>query len=66
MADVAPRGDTHWVFTARRGFKMKVHLDVEDYTGANVLPRMLLHPTIEERVWATLLDGTMAVGYVRR
>lgn len=56
---VAPKpGDTSgWYIVPRRGRKLKGRLGVEAFRKANILPRHLVQPVIEQAVWSLFIRG---------
>ena len=52
-----PGSQGEWVVISRRGRQLRNAEGVEAYRKANLLPRMLLHPTIAQKVWAAFLRG---------
>lgn len=46
-----------WVFITRRGKKITGHIDLETYRKTNLLPKMLLHPVLATKAWATFIRG---------
>jgi uncharacterized protein (TIGR02391 family) len=49
------RGD--WFFITRRGSRINKSSNLEAYKKANLLPRKLLHPVIEQKVWSAFIRG---------
>lgn len=52
-----PGSQGEWVVISRRGRQLRNADGVEAYRKANLLPRMLLHPRIAQKVWAAFLRG---------
>ncbi len=46
-----------WYRRTRRGLKFKTRADFAAFRQANILPRSLLHPAIEEKTWPLFLRG---------
>ncbi len=52
-----PKGQGGGVFLTRRGKALKTRADLEAFRKARLLPRPLLHPKIDEKVWPPFLRG---------
>ncbi len=50
-------GNSHWYLRTRRGLKVRNRTDLIAYRQASLLPRSLLHPTIEAKCWPLFLRG---------
>lgn len=46
-----------FVFTTRRGERLRTSADVAAYRRASVLPKQLLHPVIAQKVWSAFIRG---------
>lgn len=52
-----PQHSAGFVFVTRRGLQLAEHSDTAVYTRSQALPRHLLHPTIEQKVYSSFLRG---------
>lgn len=52
-----PQHDAGWFFVTRRGHQLAEHSDTAVFTRSQTLPRHLLHPTIEQKVYSAFLRG---------
>jgi uncharacterized protein (TIGR02391 family) len=52
-----PRSDTGFFFVTRRGHQLAERSDTAVFTRSQTLPRHLLHPTIEQKVYSSFLRG---------
>jgi uncharacterized protein (TIGR02391 family) len=52
-----PLHDDGWVFVTRRGHQLAASSDAIVLTREQILPRQLLHPSIEQKVWSAFVRG---------
>jgi len=52
-----PGSDGNWVFITRKGQRLKDSTDARAYQQANMLPKQLLHPVIEQKIRSTFIRG---------
>ena len=52
-----PGINSNFVFISKRGRQITQRFDLESYRHSNLLPKMLLHPVIAQKVWASFIRG---------
>ncbi len=52
-----PQQQEGWFFVTRRGHELAQSSDTTVFTRGQTLPRHLLHPRIEQKVWSAFLRG---------
>lgn len=52
-----PGSQDGWFFVTRRGLKLAQSSDTTVFTRVQTLPRHLLHPLIDQKVWSAFLRG---------